>query len=87
MDHPHGLGVDNGKVFVCDGTSGLRVLEADNPGNIQEISRDADIGRAYDVIARTSVRQLVVVAGDNIHQYRYSSGGTLTKLSAFSIDF
>ena len=31
MDNPYGLGLDDDLLFVCDGTSGLKIYDASNP--------------------------------------------------------
>ena len=35
MFNPHGLGIDNGTLFICDGADGLKVYDATNPLAVQ----------------------------------------------------
>lgn len=49
LTNPHGLAVSNDMVMVCDGRDGLRIFNASNPSNLQEISRTSGI-MAYDVL-------------------------------------
>lgn len=87
MSNPHGLGVDKGRLFVCDGDAGLKVFDARNPGNLREVSRLSDLSGTFDVIPIPSKRQLIAVAGNNIIQYRYDASGQLRRLSEFSVEF
>ncbi len=47
--NPHGLGLSDKTMFLCDGHAGLRILDAGNPSNIKE-TMNFDIGTATDVI-------------------------------------
>src|SRR5690606_27836028 len=49
MDNPYGLGFKNNSLFVCDGTSGLKVFDKTNPLTLQQIQVFPDI-HARDVI-------------------------------------
>ena len=31
MTNPHGLGIDDNLLFICDGAAGLKVFDATNP--------------------------------------------------------
>ena len=87
MNRPHGLGVDKGRLFVCDGNDGLKVFDARNPQNLREVSRLGDLSNTFDVIPIPEKRQLITVAGNNIIQYRYDASGQLRRLSEFSVEF
>ncbi|MCB9263436.1 MAG: hypothetical protein H6558_00270 [Lewinellaceae bacterium] len=88
MTNPHGLGVDQGKVFVCDGAAGLKILQADDPRALRQIGADPSVGNAYDVIVFPDSRQLIVVAGKSIIQYNYSSSlGRPRKISELVVEF
>jgi len=87
LNNPHGLGVDQNLAFVCDGMDGLKVIDVSNPSGMRLLSRTNLEGNAYDVIVRPDRRALIVVSGDNISQYRYTSTGTLTRLSEFKLQF
>lgn len=87
MNNPHGLGVDKGRLFVCDGDAGLKVYDARNPRNLREVNTLSELSATFDVIPVPQKRQLIAVAGNNIIQYRYDSSGQLRRLSEFSVEF
>jgi hypothetical protein len=72
MKNPHGLGIDNGKLFVCEGQYGLCFMDATNVNNIAttKLLGGPD---TYDVIPFESQHRLLVSARDGIYQYDYSS--------------
>lgn len=80
MKEPHGLGIDNNTLFICDGSDGLKVFDATNPteaGN-HLIKRFGNI-EAVDVIPYNGV---AMVIGDNgIFQYDYSNPEDLELMS------
>ncbi len=72
MSNPHGLGIDNGKLFICEGGHGLRFLNAPSPANITIASTQTGLN-AYDVIPFPGEKRLLVSAVEGIYQYDYSS--------------
>lgn len=82
MLNPHGLGIDNGNLFVGEGDQGLRILDASNPNKIEQLRHISDI-KATDVIPFNSV--LIVTGKDGIVQYDYSDIKNLERLSTISI--
>ncbi|AWO01727.1 hypothetical protein DLD77_08445 [Chitinophaga alhagiae] len=72
LKNPHGLGIDNGKLFVCEGVYGLRFMNASNPAKISTYKLVEGLN-AYDVIPYNSENRLLVSAADGIYQYNYSS--------------
>lgn len=70
MQQPSGLGVDNGKVFICDGIAGLKVLNVSDPLNILLLDR-VDTQNCYDVIPASG--RLVVSGADGLYQYDYAT--------------
>ena len=77
MWSPTGLGVDDNKLFICDGDSGLKLFELNRTRNSQGVeidlelkSSDAEID-CYDVIAHNGT--LIVSNRENIRQFDYSS--------------
>jgi len=85
MTNPHGLGTDNGKIFLCDGKAGLKVIDASNPRRIRTLSTTKVPGNAYDVIM-AGQRELILVTNTHIVQYRYNTRGLLTKLSEIAVE-
>ena len=74
---PTGLGVDDNKLFICDGDSGLKLFELNRTRNSQGVeidlelkSSDAEID-CYDVIAHNGT--LIVSNREDIRQFDYSS--------------
>lgn len=70
MFNPHGLGIDKGKLFVCDGAAGLKVFDATNPFNLIQKASYPNI-HAFDVIPLNNL--LVMTGDDGIYQYNYKS--------------
>jgi hypothetical protein len=77
MYEPKGLGVDGRNLFICDGTSGLKVYDinkTDTNGTVnvaiklKESLGDID---CYDVIAHEN--NLVISNREDIRQFDYSS--------------
>jgi hypothetical protein len=78
MTSPQGLSKDGNLLFVCDGTSGVKVFDAQDPANLRQLTTSGD-SRAYDVIA--SGQRLLVVADKGLYQYDYSNPSSLKLLS------
>jgi hypothetical protein len=78
MIHPHGLGIDNGDLFVSEGDYGLKIMDASDPYNVKEIRHIKDI-RTIDVIPSNGV--LIVTGADGIIQYDYSDIDNFQELS------
>jgi len=80
MTNPHGLGKDGNLLFICDGSSGLKVFDASDPKKISGnlIYRYPDIN-AYDVIPVGNI--LVLIGDDGLYQYDYSNVKSIKLLS------
>ncbi len=83
LSHPHGLAVDKGIVFVCDGNFGLKVLDATNSGNVKLMKTYDDIPNNYDIINIPEKKLLILVGQTDVVQYDYSSPRNLKRLSMF----
>lgn len=80
MIEPQGLGIDNGKLFICDGTGGLKVFDVEKFDNNETnetsvtVSFDRNSTQAeincYDVIPNHG--NLIVSNGDDVRQFDYS---------------
>jgi hypothetical protein len=71
MTNPHGLGIDQGTLFICDGADGLKAY---NATNVKTISQNQwahykDI-QALDVIPFQNIA--MVIGQDGLFQYDYS---------------
>jgi hypothetical protein len=80
MTNPHGLGIDQGTLFVCDGDAGLKVYDAADVNTISSnlLAQYDDIN-AFDVIPLNDV--LVMIGRDGLFQYDYSDPKHIKLLS------
>ncbi len=69
MSSPYGLGIDGKHLFVCEGSNGLKFLDASDPQNITFLAQVPV--EAFDVIPHNQV--LLVTAKDGLYQYDYSN--------------
>ncbi len=81
MDEPYGLGIRNSQLFVCDGGSGLKVYDASDVMDLQQLDHFEDVV-TYDVIPMEG--QLLMVGDGIIYQYTYQEAG-LELLSSLSL--
>ena len=44
MDEPFGLGIKDNWLFVCDGSSGLKVYDKSDVENLVELNHFKDVG-------------------------------------------
>ena len=82
MQNPHGLGIDDGNLFVSEGEFGLKIMDASNPLDIKLLRHIKDI-KSYDVIPYNDV--LMVTGDEGIIQYDYSDINDLKKLSTIPV--
>jgi hypothetical protein len=81
MQAPYGLAIDGKNLFICDGTSGLKLFNVEDPSNIKIVEqRDQTI--CFDLIARNN---LLITTGDSgILQLDYA-GTPMIPLSTIEI--
>ncbi|MBS1505489.1 MAG: hypothetical protein JSS79_02475 [Bacteroidetes bacterium] len=84
MTNPHGLGIDQNTLFICDGADGLKVYDASNPDSIgaRMIAHYPNIN-AVDLIPYQNVA--MVIGTDGLYQYDYSQPKNIKLLSKISI--
>lgn len=84
MTNPHGLGIDNGTLFICDGSDGLKAFDATNINTISQnqLAHYKDI-HALDVIPYQQVA--MVIGEDGLYQYDYSDIKNIKLLSQVPI--
>ena len=82
MISPYGLGVDNKKLFICEGTHGLKNFDATNPLDIKLLQHFKDMD-AYDVIPLN--KTLMMIGKDGLYQYDYSNPNDLKLLSKIGV--
>ncbi len=80
MVNPHGLGIDGNRLFICDGSAGLKVFDATVPANSgnQLIQAFSSI-QATDVIPYNNTA--IVIGENGLYQYDYSDPTNLNLLS------
>lgn len=69
MINPYGLGIDNKRLFICEGKSGLKFLDAGNTLAIKTVKVLEGI-ETYDVIPYDE--KLLVSAKGGLYQYSYT---------------
>jgi hypothetical protein len=79
--NPHGLDKDGDRVFLCDGSAGLRVLDVQDVNNIKTLQTIGNIN-AYDVIAMNGVA--ITVAKDGLYFISYANPSDVKILSKIS---
>jgi len=82
MQEPYGLGIDNRTLFVCDGPAGLKVYNAEDPGNLVKTAWFSDV-RAFDVIPYNGI--LMMIGEGGLYQYSYSGSDSISLLSQIPI--
>jgi hypothetical protein len=83
LTNPYGLAIDGDILFVCDGTDGLKVYNAENPDReLPLISSFKDI-HAYDVIPLGTV--LFMIGDEGFYQYDYSNLNNISLLSKIEV--
>lgn len=84
MTNPHGVGIENGTLFICDGNDGLKVYNANNVQTIAE-NRIAHYNNihAYDVIPHNN--RLLMIGENGLYQYDYSNTQNIQLLSVIPV--
>lgn len=82
MTGPQGLGVVGNRLFVCDGTSGMRVMDISAPTDAREVARFTQM-QATDVIALAD--KLIMIGDDGLVQYSYDAGLNMQLLSTIPV--
>lgn len=84
MVNPHGLGIRNGTLFICDGEAGLKVYDATDPKAIaqNQLAQFPNI-HAFDVIPLTAV--LLMIGEDGLYQYDYSDLTDIREVSRIPV--
>ncbi len=76
--NPKGMAINNGIMYLCNGTDGLLVLDSENYKSVKEISSYKNI-HAYDCILNNNV--LTVTGKTGIYQFDCSDNINLKLLS------
>lgn len=84
MSNPHGLGIDETTLFLCDGSDGLKAFDASDVMSLDKklLAHYKDIN-ATDVIPFNDL--LMMIGTDGIFQYDYSDPKNIRLLSQISV--
>ncbi|MGC1632836.1 MAG: hypothetical protein WA749_12060 [Gelidibacter sp.] len=82
LDNPYGLGFKNSNLFICDGTSGLKVFDKTDPLSLKQTQTFSDI-HAKDVIPLNN--SLLMIGESALYQYQYK-GKDLQLLSSYQLN-
>jgi hypothetical protein len=81
MVNPYGLGIKDEKLFICDGTSGLKVYDKTNIMDLKLLNHFKDIN-TFDVIPLEN--QLLMIGDEVLYQYKYENS-SIELLSSFNL--
>ena len=85
MTNPHGLGIDNSTLFICEGKAGLKIFDATDiykiPKNMLAYYGDMD---AFDVIPFNNT--LIMIGNDGLYQFDYSDPENIQLLSSIAVN-
>lgn len=82
MEGPYGLGIKDNKLFICDGSAGLKVYDKTDVNNLKLLNHFKNIN-TYDVIPMEN--HLLMIGDKTLYQYNYSNNG-LSLLSEFKLN-
>lgn len=85
MDNPHGLGISDNTLFVCEGEFGLKIYNSENKLNINEnlLAHFQDL-HAYDVIPHN--QNLILIGKDGLYQYDFQDLEDIKLLSFLPVN-
>lgn len=86
MTNPHGLGLDNNTLFICDGQDGLKAFDATDINTIDQnlVAHYQDI-HALDVIPFNNI--LMMIGEDGIFQFDYTNPKDMRLLSKIEVSY
>lgn len=84
MTNPHGLGIDSGTLFICDGPDGLKAYDATDVKTISQhqLAHFSSI-QALDIIPYQNVAMMI--GSDGLYQYDYTNIKDIKLLSQLPI--
>jgi len=82
MTNPKGLGIDNGRLFLCD--DGLKIYNVSDPQKLMSNRLAHYTGMdGFDVIPQNNI--LMMIANDGLYQYDYSDINNIKQISKIPI--
>lgn len=81
MDGPYGLGIKNEKLFICDGSSGLKVYDKTDVNNLKLLNHFKNI-TTFDVIPLEN--HLLMIGDGILYQYKYENN-SINLISSFNL--
>jgi hypothetical protein len=87
MTSSHGLGVAEGKLFLCSRWEGFRIFDLDDNGLLGEEIEHVENIIAQDVIVRPGTNDLIILGlgQEGIWQYGYTDEGEMSRKSHISV--
>ncbi|MCF2518612.1 LVIVD repeat-containing protein [Dyadobacter sp. CY351] len=82
MTSPYGLGVSGNRLFVCEGSVGLTVLDITDPTKPVFKETMGDLP-AYDIIVRN--KHMIVTGGKGLFQYKHDNADNIEFLSKIPV--
>lgn len=82
MNEPYGLGIKDEKLFICDGSSGLKVYDKTNVKDLKQLNHFKDI-TTFDVIPLEN--NLLMIGDKVLYQYKYEANN-IQLLSTFQLN-
>lgn len=83
LTSPMGLGKDGNLLFVCDGTSGVRIFDATNPLDVKPITA-LQLDSPTDVIVHNGIA--LVMARTGLYQYDYTNPNQIRLISTIAVN-
>src|SRR5690606_1123900 len=84
LTNPHGLGIDDNVLFICDGDAGLKIFNAEDINTIDKnLLAHYNAIEAYDVIPFNDV--LMMTGKEGIFQYDYSDLNSIKALRFITV--
>ena len=87
MSRSHGLGVSEGKLFLCSNWEGFKVFDLDDDGLLGELLDESDVINARDVIVLPQQKNAIVLGyfQEGIQQFSYTDEGLLSPTSRIEV--
>lgn len=82
MNSPFGVGIDGNNLFICEGSQGLKLFDAQDINNITLQEHYTGVN-SFDVIPFNNI--LMMTGEDGILQFDYSQSGSLQLLSTIPV--